>query len=138
MSVSSIARLPLGLQTFSEVRGGGFVYVDKTSHALQLVASGKLYFLARPRRFGKSLFLDTLRNLFEGRRELFSGLHAEANWDWDIKYPVIKLDMSGGSDSPGALRAKLKSNLLYMAGSFGLELSATDEPAILLSELRNL
>ena len=135
MFASSIARLPLGLQTFSEVRGGGFVYVDKTSHALQLVASGKLYFLARPRRFGKSLFLDTLRNLFEGRRELFSGLHAEANWDWDIKYPVIKLDMSGGSDSPGALRAKLKSNLLYMAGSFGLELSATDEPAILLSEL---
>ena len=135
ISTDQLARLPLGLQTFSEVREGGFAYVDKTPHALQLIASGKLYFLARPRRFGKSLFLDTLRNLFEGRRELFTGLHAEGNWYWDIKYPVIKLDMSGGSDSPGALRAKLKSNLLYMAGRLSLELSATDEPAILLQEL---
>ena len=131
------APLPLGLQTFAEVREGAYAYVDKTPHAIQLIASGKLYFLARPRRFGKSLFLDTLHNLFEGRRELFSGLHAEANWDWDIKYPVMKFDMSGGSDSLGALRAKLKSNLLYITRCLGLQLSATDadEPAILFQEL---
>ena len=97
MARNSLAPLPLGLQTFAEVRKLGCAYVDKTSMAVKLAHQGKFYFLARPRRFGKSLFLDTLRNLFEGKRELFQGLHAEANWDWDVKYPVIKLDMSGGS-----------------------------------------
>ena len=131
------APLPLGLQTFAEVREGGYAYVDKTPHALKLVASGKLYFLARPRRFGKSLFLDTLHNLFEGRRELFTDLHADSNWDWEVKHPVMKFDMSGGSDSIAALRAKLKSNLLYVARCLGLQLAATyaDEPAILFQEL---
>ena len=131
------APLPLGLQTFAKVREGGFVYVDKTAHALDLANNAGLYFLARPRRFGKSLFLDTLHNLFEGRHELFTGLHAEANWDWEVKYPVMKFDISGGSDSIAALRAKLKSNLLYIARCLGLQLSATDadEPAILFQEL---
>ena len=114
------APLPLGLQTFAKVREGGFVYVDKTAHALDLANNAGLYFLARPRRFGKSLFLDTLHDLFEGRRELFSGLHADSNWDWDINYPVMKFDMSGGSDSLNALRAKLKSNLLYIARCLGV------------------
>ena len=128
-------QLPLGLQTFAKVREGGFAYVDKTPQALDLANTAGIYFLARPRRFGKSLFLDTLRNLFEGRRELFTGLHAENNWEWDVQYPVIKLDMSGGSDSVGALRANLKSNLLYTARRLGLELPATDEPAIFFQEL---
>ena len=134
-AMNKFARLPLGMQTFAEVRELRCAYVDKTPLALQLADSGKFYFLARPRRFGKSLFLDTLRNLFEGKRELFTGLYAEANWDWDNKYPVIKLDMSGGSDSVGALRFKLKSNLLRIAKRLGLELSVTDEPAILFQEL---
>ena len=135
MQSAALAQLPLGIQTFAKVREGGFVYVDKTPQALDLANTAGIYFLARPRRFGKSLFLDTLRNLFEGRRELFTGLHAEGNWEWDVKYPVIKLDMSGGSDSVGALRAHLKSNLLYTAKRLGLELSATDEPAIFFQEL---
>ena len=135
MSASPVARLPIGLQTFSEVREGGFVYVDKTPHALKLVESGKLYFLARPRRFGKSLFLDTLLNLFEGRRELFSCLHAEGNWDWDVKYPVVKLDMSGGSESIDMLRSVLEDNLRYTAGTLGIELSAASEPRILFQQL---
>ena len=134
-AMNKTARLPLGMQTFAEVRKLRCAYVDKTPLALQLAESGKLYFLARPRRFGKSLFLDTLRNLFEGNRELFTGLYAEANWDWDSKYPVIKLDMSGGSDSVGALRLKLKINLLRIAKRLGLKLSITDEPAILFQEL---
>ena len=89
MQSNQIAQLPLGLQTFAKVREGGFVYVDKTPQALDLANTAGIYFLARPRRFGKSLFLDTLRNLFEGRRELFTGLRAENNWEWDVKYPVI-------------------------------------------------
>ena len=130
-----LALLPLGLQTFAEVREGGYAYVDKTPHALKLIASGKLYFLARPRRFGKSLFLDTLLNLFEGRRELFAGLYAEANWDWDVKYPVVKLDMSGGSESIAVLKSVLEDNLRYAAISLGVELSAASEPAILFQQL---
>ena len=129
------APLPLGLQTFAKVREGAYAYVDKTPHALKLIASGKLYFLARPRRFGKSLFLDTLHNLFEGRRELFTGLHVEANWDWEVQYPVVKLDMSSGSESVAVLKLALEDNLRYAASSLGVELSAANEPAILFQQL---
>ena len=135
MQSNQIAPLPLGLQTFAKVREGGFVYVDKTAHALDLANNAGIYFLARPRRFGKSLFLDTLLNLFEGRRELFTGLYAEANWDWEVKYPVVKLDMSGGSESIAVLKLVLEDNLRYAASSLGVELSATNEPAILFQQL---
>ena len=135
MARNSLAPLPLGLQTFAEVRKLGCAYVDKTSMAVKLAHQGKFYFLARPRRFGKSLFLDTLRNLFEGKRELFQGLHAEANWDWDVKYPVIKLDMSGGSNSVGALRAILEDRLRYDAERLNVELAPTNESAALFQQL---
>ena len=135
MQSNQIAPLPLGLQTFAKVREGGFVYVDKTAHALDLANNAGIYFLARPRRFGKSLFLDTLLNLFEGRRELFTDLYAEANWDWEVKYPVVKLDMSGGSESIAVLKLVLEDNLRYAASSLGVELSAANEPAILFQQL---
>ena len=130
-----IAQLPIGLQTFAEVREGGFAYVDKTAYALKLANEGKMYFLARPRRFGKSLFLDTLRNLFEAKHELFQGLHAEGNWEWDIKYPVIKLDLSGTSTSVSALRTALVGKLRRAAKRLGLELSDTSEPHELFEQL---
>ena len=130
-----IRQLPIGLQTFAKVREGNFAYVDKTPLALNLANTAGIYFLARPRRFGKSLFLDTLRNLFEGRRELFTGLYAEANWEWDIEHPVIKLDMSGGSSSVDALRSILKSNLLYTAKYLSVELDNTNEPTELFQQL---
>ena len=127
--------LPLGLQTFAEVREGAYAYVDKTPYALQLIASGKLYFLARPRRFGKSLFLDTLHNLFEGRRELFTGLHAESNWDWEVKYPVVKLDMSGGFRNADEFSSMLADDLRYAARAIGLDLAQHDEAPRLFKEL---
>ena len=129
------ARLPLGLQTFAEVRNLSCAYVDKTSMAVQLANEGKFYFLARPRRFGKSLFLDTLRNLFEGKRELFTGLYAEGNWEWEVKYPVIKLDMSGDSTSVSALRSTLEGNLRYTAKLLGVQLPDASEPGKLLQQL---
>ena len=135
MSASRIAQLPIGLQTFAEVREGGLAYVDKTPYALKLVASGKVYFLARPRRFGKSLFLDTLRNLFEGQRELFTGLHAEANWVWENKYPVIRLDMSGVSESVGVFKSMINDDLRDIAESLGVKLSVIAEPGTLLKQL---
>ena len=135
MQPNSAAKLPLGLQTFSKVREGGFTYVDKTRHVLDLANSAGMYFLARPRRFGKSLFLDTLRNLFEGRRELFQSLYAEANWDWDVKYPVIKLDMSGASESIAAFKSMITGDLRDTAEHLGVELSETIELGRLFKQL---
>ena len=128
-------RIPLGLQTFAKVREGGYAYVDKTKIALELINAGEVYFLARPRRFGKSLFLDTLRNLFEAKRELFAGLYAERAWDWSVKYPVIKLDMSGGSDNVDNLKSMLEHNLRYSASRLGIELSVSGGPATLFQQL---
>ena len=128
-------RIPLGLQTFSEVRELGCAYVDKTHLAVKLAEEGKVYFLARPRRFGKSLFLDTLRNLFEAKRELFTGLYAEHAWDWSVKYPVVKLDMSGGFKNANELEAMLADNLRYAAEYLGLELSQHGEASRLFKEL---
>ncbi len=88
-------KLPIGIQTFSTIREDNYLYVDKTGIALDLIENGTYYFLSRPRRFGKSLFISTLQALFEGRKELFTGLAADKRWDWDIQYPVIKLSFSG-------------------------------------------
>jgi len=74
-------RLPIGIQTFREIREGDYYYVDKTGFALRLNDEGKYYFLSRPRRFGKSLFLDTLAELFAGNEALFRGLEANGRWD---------------------------------------------------------
>lgn len=89
-------KLPLGIQNFPEIRNDDYVYIDKTEIAFNLARSGKYYFLSRPRRFGKSLFLDTLKCLFEGRVKLFGGLSIYDQWDWDKKYPVIKISFGSG------------------------------------------
>ncbi|WP_456371314.1 AAA family ATPase [Thermodesulfatator atlanticus] len=89
-------KLPVGIQSFVEIRTGDFYYVDKTPFVKKLVDEGKYFFLSRPRRFGKSLFLDTLRQAFLGKRELFQGLFLENNWDWSEKYPVIYISFGSG------------------------------------------
>ncbi|MCG5505069.1 AAA family ATPase, partial [Ectothiorhodospira variabilis] len=89
-------RLPIGIQTFSEIREGGYYYVDKTPIIERLVQQNKYYFLSRPRRFGKSLLLDTLRCLFEGRQSLFEGLYIHDRWDWQQTHPVIRLSFGDG------------------------------------------
>jgi hypothetical protein len=89
-------RLPVGIQTFSEIREGGYYYVDKTRDIERLVTQSKYYFLSRPRRFGKSLLLDTLRCLFEARQHLFEGLYIHDRWDWQTKHPVIRLSFGSG------------------------------------------
>jgi len=89
-------KLPTGIQTFREIREDDCYYVDKTGMAVDLVQAGKYYFLSRPRRFGKSLFIDTLKDLFEGQQALFTGLAAETRWDWSVKYPVIRISFGAG------------------------------------------
>ena len=94
--MSARKKLPIGIQTFREIREDNCYYVDKTGMAVHLVQTGKAYFLSRPRRFGKSLFIDTLKELFEGNRALFTGLAAESAWDWGKKHPVIRVSFSDG------------------------------------------
>ena len=87
-------RYPIGIQSFEKIRQNGYVYVDKTDLIYKLV-QGSVYFLSRPRRFGKSLLVDTLRCYFEGRRDLFEGLKImELEKEW-TKYPVISFDFNG-------------------------------------------
>ncbi|MCL2850648.1 MAG: AAA family ATPase, partial [Micrococcales bacterium] len=89
-------KLPIGIQTLREIREDDCYYVDKTGYAQRLVAEGKPYFLSRPRRFGKSLFLDTLAEMFAGNKALFEGLACYDTWDWDTVYPVVRLSFADG------------------------------------------
>ncbi|MDP2427441.1 MAG: AAA family ATPase, partial [Methylobacter sp.] len=89
-------KLPIGIQTFAKIREDHYYYVDKTPLILKLVSDGTHYFLSRPRRFGKSLLIDTLGELFAGNEPLFRGLFIHDKWDWSIKYPVIRLSFGGG------------------------------------------
>ena len=98
-------KLPIGVQSFKVLRDDRYLYVDKTKYIAQLVASGRVYFLSRPRRFGKSLFLSTLAAYFLGKKELFKGLYLEKNEEeqavqenrsaWQ-EYPVLYLDFNTG------------------------------------------
>ncbi len=106
-------KLPVGIQTFSEIINEDYLYIDKTGIAYSLIDRFKYVFLSRPRRFGKSLFLDTLHNIFEGNRELFRGLLIEKLWNWEVKYPVIRISFSGGINST----ADLEADLLYILQS---------------------
>ena len=99
--------LPVGIQSLGEIRRMDCYYVDKTAHVLRLTREGKYYFLSRPRRFGKSLLVDTLKELFEGNGELFRGLEIHGQWDWAVKHPVVRFSFSGGNyrDPEGLPRA---------------------------------
>ena len=123
-------KYPIGIQNFGEIRTNGYVYVDKTSVVHRLVQDGKYYFLSRPRRFGKSLFLSTLRAYFEGKRELFEGLAiAKLEKEWK-SYPVLHLDLNArdysGVDS---LLAELNRHLEVWEKTYGDEFRerATEE-----------
>jgi len=84
-------KLPIGISDFKELIQGNFIYVDKTEYIYKLINSGKYYFLSRPRRFGKSLLLSTIRYLFENHKDLFKGLYIENKWNWNETYPVIRI-----------------------------------------------
>ncbi|WPD21311.1 MAG: ATP-binding protein [Candidatus Electrothrix scaldis] len=88
--------LPIGIQSFREIRERNAYYVDKTGFAQRLIEQGKYYFLSRPRRFGKSLFVDTLDALFSGQEDLFQGLFIHDKWDWQRCHPVIRISFGDG------------------------------------------
>ena len=114
-------RLPIGIQTFREMREDNCYYVDKTAYIRRLLDQGKHYFLSRPRRFGKSLFLDTLKELFEGNEPLFEGLHIHDHWDWSVRYPVVRLSFGRGNfKEAGYLHANVMAQLHTIAEEAGI------------------
>ena len=115
-------KLPIGIQTFREIREEGCYYVDKTAYAHRLVEGGKHYFLSRPRRFGKSLLVDTLKELFEGNEPLFEGLDVHGRWDWSVRHPVVRLDFSAGDFSdPDYLHEDVLAQLAAIERRAGLD-----------------
>ena len=122
-------KLPIGLQTFSEIISDNYYYVDKTALIEKLAKTGKYYFLSRPRRFGKSLLLSTLASAFRGEKEYFNRLYLEKNWDWSKKYPVIHLSFgSGGASSIDILHQVFHFNLDSCAQRYDIELKQNYSP----------
>ena len=114
-------KLPIGIQSFAKIRSDDYYYVDKTALALELIEGGSHYFLSRPRRFGKSLFLDTLKELFEGNEPLFKGLAAHEQWDWSVKYPVLRFSFGSVHYSTTQdLVDDLTTQLNYFEAQFGI------------------
>ena len=120
METKQLKRLPVGIQTFSEIIGNGMFYVDKTEYIWKIVQASKYIFLSRPRRFGKSLLLSTLQAYFEGRKELFKGLYMETvEKEWTA-YPVLRFDMSTAKHcSKEALETELSSKLSAYEAVYG-------------------
>ena len=120
-------RLPVGIQSFSKIRKEGFLYVDKTDMIWKLVNDGfQFNYLSRPRRFGKSVLIDTLQMYLEGRKELFEGLKImELEKDW-FQRPVIRLDMSRGGASVDEIKAYLDRTFSTYEEKYGIEIRQTD------------
>jgi len=128
------------IYTFEKLRGGGFTYVDKTAILKQLadLSRGSQFFIARPRRFGKSLAVSTLKCLFEGKRDLFEGLAIEPVWDWSKKWPVIHLDMgSAQAATVPELKVIWRDMLSNECARNGISFRDSEVPSIAFSNVIN-
>ena len=127
------------MQTFRELREQNCYYVDKTAYVERMLREGKHYFLSRPRRFGKSLFLDTLKELFEGSEELFAGLHIHARHDWSERHPVVRLSFGGGSfTEPANVNTSALAQLEAEAERAGMDARYATAPERFAHLLRTL
>ena len=104
-------KLPIGIQSFRRIREQDCYYVDKTPLVQRLIGNGDFYFLSRPRRFGKSLLVDTLRELFEGNESLFRDLAIHDKWDWSAKHPILRLSFDGKYNEPGEVEGDIIEQL---------------------------
>ncbi|KZX15805.1 putative AAA-ATPase [Methanobrevibacter cuticularis] len=117
-------KLPIGIQTFREIQEENYVYIDKTKYIHKLATEGKSYFLSRPRRFGKSLLLSTIEELFNGNEKLFEGLYIYDKWDWEETYPIIHLDFTKlNFNTPKNLEKSLNTFLTKLAKDNGINLT---------------
>jgi len=128
-------KLPIGIQTFSKIIEDDYLYIDKTKEALELINNYNYSFLSRPRRFGKSLFIDTLQEIFEGNKELFKDLYIYDKWDWDIKYPVIKISWDGRLRTIDDLEQKSKELFKDIQEKLDLECDKNISTAICFEQL---
>ena len=112
--------LPIGIQDFATIRSEDFYYVDKTPLIWRLVEEGRHYFLSRPRRFDKSLLVDTLKALFAGREDLFRGLDIHDHWDWSVTHPVVRLSFDGKYGTPGEIEGDVIEQLEAVEREYGL------------------
>ncbi len=119
-----LKNLPLGLQDFRSIIEGGYKYVDKTAYLHSLARGGKHYFLARPRRFGKSLTISTLYELYRGSRELFAGTWIADRWDWSKVHPVIRLSLKDVNFEQRGLEEPLAERLREAGQWQGVELKS--------------
>ena len=115
-------KLPIGLQDFRGLRQDGYLYVDKTRHIHRLITEGKYYFLSRPRRFGKSLLLSAIKEVFLCSRWLFEGLWIEEEWDWSQRFPVVHVSFSLLDYQGRGLEQALLDMLADIAGQYGIRL----------------
>jgi len=132
----TMKKLPIGIQTLSTIIEEGFVYVDKTEIALRLIDQGQYYFLSRPRRFGKSLFIDTLKEIFEGNEALFKGLYIDGKWDFSQANPVLHISFgAGGMNNLKGLHGKMKRTLQRTGKALGLKVNESLLPSDIFEEL---
>ncbi len=134
----ALQKLPIGIQDFRTVIEDGYKYVDKTRYIHSLVTSGKFFFLSRPRRFGKSITIATLHELYSGSRELFQGLWIEDNWDWGKKHPVVRISFTAIGYQSLGLTAALEQELRALAKTHGLTLSQEGTSPMFKELLTNL
>jgi hypothetical protein len=133
--MTQLKKLPIGIQTFSEIREEDYLYIDKTQHVKQLVDGGKYYFLSRPRRFGKSMLVSTLQALFEGRKELFEGLYIYDKWDWDTTYPVINISFSGVARNLEGMHRMVGGIMKYNQENLGIQCDYPESGGVCLEEM---
>ena len=118
-------KYPIGIQDFRKIREEGFVYVDKTEQIFRILKNGQYFFLSRPRRFGKSLLLSTLKELYSGQKALFEGLWIEDQWDWTSTHPVIWLKFSSQGTGTLGLEKAIHNMLDEAAQILGVRLPET-------------
>ncbi len=115
-------KYPIGIQDFGKIRTDGFLYIDKTFLIHKLIDSGSYYFLSRPRRFGKSLLLSTIKEIFEGNKQLFEGLWIHDQWNWEQRNPVIHLKFSHIAYQELGLKEAINRELDRIAEGFAIQL----------------
>jgi len=134
MKREHLKQLPIGISTFNQIIDDDYLYIDKSKEAYELITTNKYAFLSRPRRFGKSLFLDTLKEIFEGNQKLFKGLYIEDKWDWTTTYPVIKISFAGNRDVE-ELKQSIFKNLDLIQKQLGITCQKNYDYATCFSDL---
>ena len=118
-------KLPLGLQDFRKIIENGFLYMDKTEYIFRICSKPGLYFLSRPRRFGKSITVATIHELYNGSKKLFKGLWIEDKWDWNKKNPVVRLSLKDINFEQRGLEDSLAERVHEVGQNHGIELKSS-------------